>query len=74
MKHSKPPFQAMALTSAILSQLVGGILTGLFLGDWLDSLLSTSPTFLIIGLFLGLGAGSYGTIHLIRRYSGDDEP
>ncbi|MBA2175272.1 AtpZ/AtpI family protein [Halobacillus locisalis] len=62
----------MALTSAIVSQLAGGPLVGVYLGKWLDSQLSTSPTFLIIGIFLGLGAGTYGTIHLVRTYTGDD--
>ncbi|WJE15394.1 AtpZ/AtpI family protein [Halobacillus sp. ACCC02827] len=72
MNQSKPPFHAMALTSSILSQLAGGPLAGAFLGNWLDSHLSTGPTFLIIGLLLGLGAGTYGTIHLVRTYTGDD--
>ncbi|ARI76074.1 AtpZ/AtpI family protein [Halobacillus mangrovi] len=72
MKRSKPPFQAMALTSAIVSQLAGGPLAGVFIGKWIDSHFSTAPTFLIIGLFLGLGAGTYGTIRLVRSYSGDD--
>ncbi|WLR48920.1 AtpZ/AtpI family protein [Halobacillus litoralis] len=72
MKRSKLPFHAMALTSAIISQLAGGPLAGVFIGKWIDGLLSTTPTFLIIGLFLGLGAGTYGTIHLVRTYSGDD--
>ncbi|RWZ58981.1 AtpZ/AtpI family protein [Halobacillus fulvus] len=68
----KPPFQAMALTSAIASQLAGGPLAGAFLGKWIDGRFSTEPTFLILGLLLGLGAGTYGTIHLVRTYTGDD--
>ncbi|MBH0230589.1 AtpZ/AtpI family protein [Halobacillus yeomjeoni] len=72
MKKAEPHFRAMALTSAILSQLAGGPLAGVFLGKWVDSQLSTTPTFLIIGLFLGLGTGTYGTIHLVRTYTGDD--
>lgn len=69
---TEPPFRAMALTSAIVSQLAGGPLAGVFIGKWVDGQLSTTPTFLIIGLFLGLGAGTYGTIHLVRTYTGDD--
>ncbi|MCA1020918.1 AtpZ/AtpI family protein [Halobacillus litoralis] len=72
MEKYDPPFKAMALTSSILSQLAGGPLAGVFLGKWVDSHYSTEPTFLIIGLFLGLGAGTYGTIHLVRTYTGDD--
>ncbi|ASF40890.1 MULTISPECIES: AtpZ/AtpI family protein [Halobacillus] len=72
MKDTRPPFQAMALTSAIVSQLAGGPLAGVYLGKWIDGQFSTEPTFLIIGIFLGLGAGTYGTIHLVRTYTGDD--
>ncbi len=72
MKHSQFPFRAMALTSAIVSQLAGGPLVGVFLGKWVDNQFSTSPLFLILGLLLGLGAGTYGTIHLVRAYTGDD--
>ena len=72
MKRNEPPFKAMALTSSIVSQLAGGPLAGVFLGKWIDEHYSTEPIFLIIGLFLGLGAGTYGTIHLVRTYTGDD--
>ncbi|MFZ0370243.1 MAG: AtpZ/AtpI family protein [Halobacillus sp.] len=72
MKDSTPPFRAMALTSAIVSQLAGGPLVGVYLGKWIDGQFSTEPTFLIMGIFLGLGAGTYGTIHLVRTYTGDD--
>ncbi|SFK15379.1 Putative F0F1-ATPase subunit Ca2+/Mg2+ transporter [Halobacillus dabanensis] len=72
MKHNESPFKAMALTSSIVSQLAGGPLAGVFLGKWVDERFSTEPIFLIIGLFLGLGAGTYGTIHLVRTYTGDD--
>lgn len=72
MKRDESPFKAMALTSSIVSQLAGGPLAGVFLGKWIDEHYSTEPIFLIIGLFLGLGAGTYGTIHLVRTYTGDD--
>ncbi|MCP3027578.1 AtpZ/AtpI family protein [Halobacillus sp. A5] len=72
MRHLQFPFRAMALTSAIVSQLAGGSLVGVFLGKWVDSQFSTSPLFLILGLLLGLGAGTYGTIHLVQAYTGDD--
>ncbi|MRH43966.1 hypothetical protein GH741_15085 [Aquibacillus halophilus] len=62
----------MALTSGILSQLVGGPLVGIFLGTWLDDLFSTKPLFLVLALFLGVASGTYGTIHLVRKYTGDD--
>ncbi|PWU66988.1 MULTISPECIES: AtpZ/AtpI family protein [Gracilibacillus] len=70
---SKRPLQGLAITSAILSQLAGGPLIGLWLGSWLDRYFTTKPLFLIIGLLLGLGAGLYGTIHYVREITGDEE-
>lgn len=72
MSTGKRPYRAMALMSGILSILVGSILLGLFGGMWLDRLTGTNPLFLIIGLFLGLGAGVYGMIRLLSNYSGEE--
>lgn len=65
---NRHPFQGMALMSAIISQLVGTILIGIFSGRWLDKLLGTSPFFLIIGLLLGLAAGVYATLRLVQHF------
>ncbi|BDG49114.1 MULTISPECIES: AtpZ/AtpI family protein [Parageobacillus] len=62
------PFQAMALMSAIVSQLVGSILVGVFGGKWIDGKFHTEPIFLIVGLFIGLAAGVYAMLRLIRQY------
>ncbi|NSL52088.1 AtpZ/AtpI family protein [Calidifontibacillus erzurumensis] len=59
----------MALMSAISAQLVGSILIGLFLGKWVDAKLGTLPLFLIIGLFLGLAAGIYSMLRLIKTFT-----
>lgn len=47
----------MALSLGISMVLV--ILLGVFGGDWLDRRLGTSPAFLLLGIFLGIGAGFY---------------
>lgn len=62
------PFKAMALMSAIVSQLVGAVLIGIFAGRWLDSNWGTEPIFLIIGLLLGLAAGIYSMLVSIRHF------
>ncbi|MCA1040261.1 AtpZ/AtpI family protein [Bacillus infantis] len=67
-RKDRHPFQAMALMSAILSQLVGSILIGIFLGRWFDKVIGTEPLFLIIGLLIGLAAGTYAMLHLVRRF------
>lgn len=74
MKKDRNPFQAMALMSAIVSQLVGSILIGIFAGRWLDRRWGTDPVFLIIGLLLGLSAGVYSMLLSIRHfYSGENK-
>lgn len=71
-QKNRHPLQAMALTSAILSQLVGSVLIGIFSGRWLDHWAGTEPLFLIIGLLIGLATGVYATIRLIKHFfSGD---
>lgn len=62
------PFQAIGLMSAIVSQLVGSILIGIFGGKWMDKKFGTDPLFLVIGLFIGLAAGVYAMFRLIRQY------
>ncbi|MDQ0352716.1 F0F1-type ATP synthase assembly protein I [Alkalibacillus filiformis] len=69
MKH---PLRGMAITTAILSHLSGATIVGIFLGRWLDGYFQTSPLFLLVGLFLGLAAGVYGTITLVNKLLGDD--
>ncbi|MFD2446778.1 AtpZ/AtpI family protein [Bacillus sp. CGMCC 1.16607] len=58
----------MALMSAILSQLVGSILIGIFAGRWCDRLFETGPLFLIIGLLIGLAAGVYAMLRLVQHF------
>jgi ATP synthase protein I len=67
-KNNRNPFQAMALMSAIVSQLVGSILIGIFAGRWVDQHWGTGPIFLIIGLFIGLASGTYAMIVSIRHF------
>ncbi|MGV2939495.1 AtpZ/AtpI family protein [Mesobacillus sp. LC4] len=71
-RNNRHPLQAMALMSAILSQLVGSILIGIFSGRWLDRTFGTEPLFLIFGLLIGLAAGVYAMLRLIQHFfSGD---
>jgi len=67
-QKKRHPLHAMGLMSAILSQLVGSILIGIFAGKWIDSYLETEPLFLIIGLLLGLAAGVYAMLKLVHHY------
>lgn len=62
----------MAATTAVISYLVGPVLVGILAGRWIDQSLGTMPLFLIIGLFLGLGAGVFGFIRFIRHFLGEN--
>ncbi|MEB3750810.1 AtpZ/AtpI family protein [Geobacillus sp. FSL W8-0032] len=66
------PLQAMALMSAIVSQLVGCVVIGVFGGRWLDGKLGTEPIFLIAGLLLGLAAGVYAMLRFINQYFSEE--
>jgi len=67
-QKDRNPFKAMALMSAILSQLVGSVLIGIFVGKWLDRTVGTEPLFLIIGLLIGLSAGIYAMMSLVQHF------
>ena len=72
MRHNRRPFQGIALYSAILSQLVGSILIGVFTGMWLDSKIGTTPLLLVLCLFIGLATGVTAMILSIQKYDSGD--
>lgn len=66
------PFRAMALYSAVLAQLAGSMIAGIFAGMALDKRLNTVPLFLIIGLLGGLSAGIYAMLRTIQHFNSGD--
>lgn len=72
MHPKKSPLQAMALYSAILSQLVGSVLIGAFTGMWLDDMFGTAPLFLVICLFAGITAGVFAMLQTVRKFESGD--
>lgn len=73
MRPTKSPLQAMAIYSAILSQLVGSVLIGIFAGMWLDERLGTAPFFMIICLFIGITAGVWAMLQTVRKFESGDK-
>ena len=55
-------WQLVALGWYIAVTLVGGILSG----SWVDQQLGTAPTFLLLGLALGLLAAGFGVFQMLR--------
>ncbi|MFJ8065567.1 AtpZ/AtpI family protein [Psychrobacillus sp. NPDC096426] len=72
MRQTRRPLQGIALYSAILSQLVGSILIGIFTGMWIDKTYGTTPVFLVICLLLGLLTCVTALITTIRKYDSGD--
>lgn len=63
----------MALYSAILSQLVGSVLIGVFTGMWLDEQFGTAPLFLVICLFAGIITGVWAMLQTVRKFESGDK-
>jgi ATP synthase protein I len=58
----------LALFTEIGFILLVTTLAGALAGHWLDLQVGLNPLFLLIGLFLGLGAGSLAVYRLITRF------
>ena len=54
---------------ALGSELAGGVLVPVLAGLWLDSRLDTSPTYVLIGTFIGLGAVTATLIRVVKNRS-----
>ena len=57
-----------ALFSEIGLSLLVTTLIGIFAGYWLDGQLGTLPVFVLVGFFLGAGAGSWVVYRLVSRF------
>ena len=58
----------LVLFSEIGVSLLVTTLIGVFVGYWVDMTLGTLPLFLIVGFFLGAGAGTLMIARLINRF------
>ncbi len=54
---------------ALGSELAGGVLVPVLLGLWADHRFETSPTFVLIGTFLGLGVVTATLIRVVKTRS-----
>lgn len=74
MNNSKGPkklsdrdsfMMAFGIYGALGFQLVASILVGVFGGQWLDKKFGTEPWLMMLGLFLGVGAGFYNLFRVV---------
>lgn len=54
---------------ALGSELAGGVLVPVLIGLWADHHFDTSPIFVLIGTFLGLGAVTVTLIRVVKTRS-----
>lgn len=66
----KPVDPNYRLAQVIVGYLIGGPLGGGLIGWGLDSLFGTFPTFLLLLLFFGFGAGIWNTIRMSKTPPG----
>lgn len=64
---------AFGLASGIGLQLAASVLVGLGLGYLADRAFHTSPWFLLVGLLLGILAGGYGVVRMVKKDMGRSE-
>lgn len=60
--------QAMAVTTAIGVEMAITVTLGYYGGSLLDARFNTAPWLLITGVLLGVGAGIWGIITIVKRF------
>lgn len=58
--------QALIIVSQIGFAFAAAVAVGLFAGGYVDSMLHTSPIFVIVGAVAGTAAGIYSAVQLAR--------
>ena len=68
MNESGRGLAYVALFSEIGLSLLITTLAGVFIGYWADGQLGTLPVFVLIGFFIGAGAGTWIIYRLVSRF------
>ncbi len=61
-------FQALAVTSAIGVEMAVTVTLGFYGGRFLDGQLGTAPWLMVAGVLLGVAAGVWGIINIVKRF------
>ncbi|KJR96015.1 MAG: hypothetical protein VR68_16520 [Peptococcaceae bacterium BRH_c4a] len=69
-QKSKHPgaLQAMAVTTAIGAEMAITVTLGFFGGRLLDEKFNTDPWLMVTGILLGVAAGVWGIILIVKRF------
>ena len=68
MKNLKV-LEAVVVVSQVGFVLAAAVAAGLFAGSYLDSILGTSPLFVLVGVLAGTAGGMYSIVQLLRYVS-----
>ena len=71
-RTNKEPDESYRLGARVLSYLIGGVAAGFLLGWFFDSVFGTSPLFLLLFFFLGIGV-AFRKIYRISSPAKDDQ-
>jgi ATP synthase protein I len=72
MGKSNGPLRAAMLVSVIGVDLACTTIGGFWLGRLIDRWLGSAPAFLIAGVLVGLAAGIYSIMKIIKPFIGED--
>ncbi len=60
--------KAMAVTSMIGTEMAITVTLGYFIGKRLDSMFGSDPWIMVAGILLGVAAGTWGIINIVKRF------
>ncbi|OEH85435.1 hypothetical protein BHU72_04935 [Desulfuribacillus stibiiarsenatis] len=68
---NKTPLQAIIVVSSLGMQFAISLAAGYYGGSYLDEHFQSGQVFMIIGLLLGIGAGIFAAIKLVKPFLND---
>ncbi len=67
-KEKEQLMQKMSIYTGIPAMMVGGVLVGYFVGSYLDKRFHGNNIILAISLLVGLAAGFYQVIEMVKKF------
>jgi ATP synthase protein I len=63
---------AMGLAFRVLSEFVGAVIVGAFIGWWIDRVAGTTPAFVVVFLLMGAAAGFWNVYRIAMKPPGSE--
>ncbi len=68
---TKSPFKAIVVISSLGIQFAACLFAGYFVGSYLDRYFQTGQLLMVVGVLLGLGAGTYAVVKMVKPFLSD---